>query len=60
LDEPEAWLDSGQKAVLINRITDMKKSGKTIVIVTHDMEMMDLCDRVLLIKNGCINYEENK
>jgi ABC-type multidrug transport system fused ATPase/permease subunit len=57
LDEPEAWLDSGQKAVLINRITDMKKSGKTIVIVTHDREMMDLCDRVLLIKNGCINYK---
>ena len=32
---------------------DMKDSGKTVVLVTHDMESIEhLCDRAMLLENG--------
>ena len=32
---------------------DMKESGKTVVLVTHDMESIEnLCDRAMLLDNG--------
>ncbi len=42
MDEPTASLDPRTKWVLVNLIQDMGKEGKTIVIATHDLEVVPL------------------
>lgn len=52
-DEPTANLDSktGHVVVeLLHRIA--KERGKSIVIVSHDMRIMDIADRVLQLEDG--------
>lgn len=52
-DEPTANLDSrtGHKVVeILNQIA--KEKGKSIVIVSHDMRIMDIADRVLQLEDG--------
>jgi ABC-type polysaccharide/polyol phosphate transport system ATPase subunit len=47
--DEEARLKCGKK------IFELKNRGKTMVVVSHDMEMVrQLCDRVILIKEGRI------
>jgi len=49
LDEPCTNFDSDSVEMLISTI---KNSGeKTVVIVTHDVRLMDLCDKALLIND---------
>lgn len=34
-------------------VTDLRKSGKTIILSTHNMnDVEELCDRVLMMDNG--------
>jgi ABC-type polysaccharide/polyol phosphate transport system ATPase subunit len=42
----------------IKKIFELKKSGKTIVVVSHDMNIVSrLCDRVILLDHGRIVQE---
>ncbi|MCX5657760.1 MAG: ABC transporter ATP-binding protein, partial [Candidatus Omnitrophica bacterium] len=39
----------------LNKIIEFKKQGKTIILVSHDINMMSqLCERVILLKEGRI------
>ena len=44
LDEPSSYLDDHSKNQFINTINKIKFS-KTIVIVSHDKELIDICDK---------------
>lgn len=46
-DEPTGNLDKDNKKKIIDLFLQMKKMGKTIVCVTHDMEMAESADRIL-------------
>jgi hypothetical protein len=53
LDEVLAVGDAAFQAKCLQRITDLKHGGKTIVFVSHDLGAVErLCDRVLLIQRG--------
>lgn len=53
LDEVLAVGDAAFQAKCLQRITDLKHNGKTIVFVSHDLGAVErLCDRVLLIQRG--------
>ena len=53
LDEVLAVGDAAFQAKCLQRITDLKHSGKTIVFVSHDLGAVErLCDRVLLLQRG--------
>jgi energy-coupling factor transport system ATP-binding protein len=53
LDEPTRGLDYAQKAALIGFLEGQKRLGKTIVVVTHDVELVAQCaERVVLIGDG--------
>jgi len=53
LDEPTIGQDYQQKEKLHQFILQMKTQGKTIIIVTHDVEFVAECDpRVLLMREG--------
>jgi len=55
LDEPTIGQDYEQKEKLRQFILQMKTQGKTIIIVTHDVEFAAECDpRVLLMREGKI------
>lgn len=54
-DEPSGSLDSKNKADLHRLLFDLRdKFGLTIVIVTHDIELAQLSDRVIEMKDGRI------
>jgi energy-coupling factor transport system ATP-binding protein len=55
LDEPTIGQDHEQKEKLRQFILQLQSQGKTIVIVTHDVEFVAECDpRVILMKEGKI------
>lgn len=55
LDEPTIGQDYQQKEKLRQFIAQMQTQGKTVVIVTHDVEFVAECSpRVLLMKEGRI------
>ena len=52
-DEPTGNLDSSTKQDIHNLLFELRKSlGQSIVIVTHDKELAQLCDRSLEMKDG--------
>jgi energy-coupling factor transport system ATP-binding protein len=55
LDEPTIGQDHEQKEKLRQFIVQLQTQGKTIVIVTHDVEFVAECNpRVVLMKEGRI------
>jgi len=55
LDEPTIGQDSYQKERLRQFVIQMNQQGKTVIIVTHDIEFVAECEpRVILMANGKI------
>ncbi len=55
LDEPTIGLDFVQKNNLKSVIKEVKKKGKTVVLVTHDLDFVaEISDRVLVMGEGRI------
>jgi heme exporter protein A len=53
LDEPHTGLDQGAISILNNVILSMKAKGTTTLMVTHDFKQAaEICDRIIIIKNG--------
>lgn len=53
LDEPTRGLDYESKAALIEILEELKRSGRAIALVTHDVELVAACaDRVVLLGDG--------
>ena len=46
-DEPTGSLDVQNRDEIFNLLTELNKKGKTIVIVTHDVELANRCKRVV-------------
>jgi len=54
LDEPNSNLDSSGEQALIACIQELKKRGKTLVLVTHKTNLLALSDKTLMIVNGAV------
>ena len=53
MDEPTAALGVHETKMVADLIGELKKQGLGIFLISHDTrEMMDLCDRVSVMKNG--------
>jgi len=52
LDEPTSSLDVELKEDVMDSMRELAEDGRTIIMVTHDLEYLDKCDRVLLLKPG--------
>lgn len=56
LDEPTSGLDPVNSKIIKDTILQLKDSGKTIFLTTHNMTVaQQICDRVAFINEGQIN-----
>lgn len=53
-DEPTGALDSDTSAEIMELLKELNHQGMTIVIITHDIEVANLCDRKIEIGDGRI------
>jgi len=59
IDEILAVGDQHFQEKCYNKLKELKKEGKTIVIVTHDMEAVkNLCDRAIWLYNGRVKMDD--
>lgn len=54
LDEPSAALDLVCKENIYRYLERYKAEGGIIVLATHDMQELELCDRCFIMKNGIL------
>jgi len=53
LDEPSAGLDPQARRRLLRNLLDYHAGGRTLVIVSHNMEeLAEVCDRIVVIAHG--------
>lgn len=53
LDEPTAVLTPSETDDLLNRLMDLRKDGKTIIIITHKLDEVKKCsNRITVIRKG--------
>ena len=58
LDEPTRGIDVGAKAEIYRLIAQLAEQGKTIIMISSEMEeILALCDRVIVICHGRITGE---
>lgn len=60
-DEPTGALDTHTGTTVLKVLQDTcRKSGKTVVVITHNSAITHMADRIIRIKNGeAISVEEN-
>jgi len=56
LDEPTSGLDPGLEEALMLLLRELSYKGKTIVLVTHTLDHIDLCDSVALVMDGRLAF----
>jgi len=54
LDEPSSNLDSDGDSALLACITDLKKWGATVIMVSHRPNTLGVVDKLLILKDGMV------
>ena len=58
LDEPTAGLDPVGAKAMLDLFVELNRNGKTIIIVTHEMDyVLEYCDLCVVVNKGKIVYE---
>ena len=57
-DEPTVGFDPASAKELMNLITEFHKQGKTIIVITHDMDLVNrYAQKVFLLEKGKLAFE---
>lgn len=58
LDEPTAGLDPQAAQALLEMVQQLRSSGLTLIIGTHDLDsFLPVADKVIVMKQGAIHYD---
>ncbi|MEC4722929.1 type I secretion system permease/ATPase [Noviherbaspirillum sp. CPCC 100848] len=52
LDEPNSNLDDVGEQALVNAVMDLRRRGKTIVLITHRTSIIGVTNKLLLLREG--------
>lgn len=56
LDEPTSGLDYGHMRQVADVLRMLKENGKTVLVITHDLELIACCaDHILHLENGMLH-----
>ncbi len=55
LDEPNSNLDDAGEAALVGAVLDLKQRGKTVVLITHRMNVLSVVDKLLFLRDGSVH-----
>lgn len=58
-DEPTGALDSETSEDIMNLLKKLNEEGKTIIMVTHDIDMTRYATKVIRLRDGVFKEEEN-
>ena len=53
-DEPTGALDSQTSCEVMSLIQQINNEGKTILVVTHELDIANMCKRIVTLKDGVI------
>ena len=53
-DEPTGALDSKTSTEVMSLIQQINSEGKTILVVTHELDIANMCKRIVKLKDGVI------
>jgi ABC transport system ATP-binding/permease protein len=51
-DEPTSGLDPGNEEQVMQLLRDLADGGRLVVVITHSVQSLDVCDRVLFMAPG--------
>lgn len=54
LDEPDSSLDETGENALIEVVQKLKRSGSTVILITHQPKLLKVTDRAMLVQDGQI------
>jgi PrtD family type I secretion system ABC transporter len=55
LDEPDANLDLAGQAALLVALANLRSHGATVIVVSHNLDLMSALDKLLVLKNGALD-----
>lgn len=59
-DEPTGNLDSKSGKEVVKIFEELSKQGKTLIIVTHDNKMAERTNRIITIRDGVVESDEQR
>ncbi len=51
-DEPTGQLDQKNTDIVVEQLRDLARQGFTVVLVTHEDDIGNACDRIIRIRDG--------
>lgn len=58
-DEPTGNLDSSSSRLVMELLSEINKSGNTVIFVTHNPELTRYATRVVYMQDGAVKYDES-
>ncbi|MCD7809831.1 MAG: ABC transporter ATP-binding protein [Erysipelotrichaceae bacterium] len=59
IDEPTASLDATSKTIILNVLQELVNNGKTVFAATHDQSVLNISDKIYVIKDKKIILQKN-
>jgi len=57
-DEPTGALDSQTSIEIMELLKDINDSGKTVIVVTHEVEVANKTNRIIRLKDGLVEFDK--